>query len=109
MLDWEIKFKTKYEVAGATVPALNLTLDELKAYNGVAPDRPMLLAVCGTIYDVSSAKQFYGPEGMYPGFAGTARDAILRAFCRILNFCDAISLVRLLISTISAYSFNHVF
>lgn len=52
------------------VPSMNLTLEELKSYSGLAPDRPMLLAVLGNIYDVSKAKEFYGPQGMYPGFAG---------------------------------------
>eukprot|EP00889_Picochlorum_renovo_P003613 jgi/Picre1/30643/NNA_006004.t1 len=43
--------------------------DELAAYDGRDPSKPMLLAIRGVIFDVSSAKEFYGPTGAYP-FAG---------------------------------------
>lgn len=51
----------------------DLTEDELKAYNGSDSQKPLLIAIRGQIYDVSSSKMFYGPGGPYAMFAG--RDA----------------------------------
>ena len=56
---------------------LSLTDAQLSLYNGTDPSLPILLAVNGTIYDVSASPQYYGPGGMYGFFAG--RDAT-RAF-----------------------------
>ncbi|RSM20950.1 hypothetical protein CDV31_000321 [Fusarium ambrosium] len=52
-------------------PPLYLTLDELKLYDGTDPDRPLLLAINGTIYDVSNGRRMYGPGGSYHYFAAT--------------------------------------
>ncbi|WCJ28760.1 membrane steroid binding protein 1 [Euphorbia peplus] len=46
---------------------------DLKAYDGSDPDKPLLMAIKGHIYDVSSSRMFYGPGGPYAKFAG--RDA----------------------------------
>ncbi|GAB4819871.1 hypothetical protein N2152v2_006917 [Parachlorella kessleri] len=86
--DWELKFEDKYKVVGQAlaaviicfsclqiVPPLELTLEQLAEYDGSKPDKPMLLlSIRGVIYNVSSGKEFYGPDGVYP-FAGheTAR------------------------------------
>jgi predicted heme/steroid binding protein len=43
---------------------------DLKAYDGSNPDLPILLAVNGTIYDVSKGRKHYGPGGSYHFFAG---------------------------------------
>jgi predicted heme/steroid binding protein len=43
---------------------------DLKAYDGTNPDLPILLAVNGTIYDVSKGRKHYGPGGSYHFFAG---------------------------------------
>ena len=56
---------------------LSLTDAQLSLYNGTEPNLPILLAVNGTIYDVSAAPHYYGPGGMYGFFSG--RDAT-RAF-----------------------------
>ncbi|MDI1487697.1 MAG: hypothetical protein OHK93_006968 [Ramalina farinacea] len=57
---------------------LNLTDAQLSLYNGTAfPHLPILLALNGTIYDVSASPHTYGPGGGYHFFAG--RDAT-RAF-----------------------------
>ncbi|KAH7055859.1 cytochrome b5-like heme/steroid binding domain-containing protein [Macrophomina phaseolina] len=54
-----------------------LTDEQLAAYDGSDPSKPIYLALNGTIYDVSPGRHFYGPGGGYHFFAG--RDAA-RAF-----------------------------
>ncbi|XP_065852832.1 membrane steroid-binding protein 2-like [Euphorbia lathyris] len=46
---------------------------ELKAYDGSDPNKPLLMAIKGQIYDVSSSRIFYGPGDPYAKIAG--RDA----------------------------------
>ncbi|TVY38854.1 Membrane steroid-binding protein, partial [Lachnellula occidentalis] len=43
---------------------------DLAAYDGTNPDLPILLAINGTIFDVSRGRKFYGPGGSYSFFAG---------------------------------------
>ena len=50
-----------------------LTTEELSAYNGEDPEKPVYLAINGTVYDVSNGRHIYGPGGSYSFFAG--RDA----------------------------------
>ncbi|KAL6237745.1 hypothetical protein BDW75DRAFT_60450 [Aspergillus navahoensis] len=56
---------------------ITLTPSELSLYDGTNPDRPIYVAVNGTIFDVSANPRMYGPGGGYHFFAG--RDAT-RAF-----------------------------
>ncbi|KAL6705580.1 hypothetical protein ACN47E_006527 [Coniothyrium glycines] len=56
---------------------VHLTDAELSSYDGTDPKKPIYLALNGTIYDVSSSPQTYGPGGSYHVFAG--KDAA-RAF-----------------------------
>ncbi|RMZ76108.1 hypothetical protein DV737_g4979, partial [Chaetothyriales sp. CBS 132003] len=56
---------------------LHLTLDQLALFNGSDPEKPILLAINGTIFDVTQGRRTYGPGGSYSVFAG--RDAT-RAF-----------------------------
>jgi predicted heme/steroid binding protein len=56
---------------------ISLTDDELSAYDGSDPLKPIYVGLDGQIYDVSKAKSTYGPGGSYSFFAG--RDAA-RAF-----------------------------
>lgn len=56
---------------------VHLTDAQLLTYDGTDPSKPIYLALNGTIYDVSSSPQTYGPGGSYHFFAG--RDAA-RAF-----------------------------
>ncbi|CAG8981760.1 hypothetical protein HYALB_00013977 [Hymenoscyphus albidus] len=46
------------------------TDEDLKAYDGSNPELPILLAINGTIYDVSEGRRFYGPGGSYKFFSG---------------------------------------
>ncbi|KAK9682808.1 hypothetical protein RND81_10G097700 [Saponaria officinalis] len=48
----------------------NVTEEELKAYDGSDPKKPLLMAIKGQIYDVSRGRMFYGPGGSYSMFAG---------------------------------------
>ncbi|KAJ1416738.1 Cytochrome b5-like heme/steroid binding domain [Sesbania bispinosa] len=43
---------------------------ELRSYNGSDPNKPLLMAIKGQIYDVSAGRNFYGPGGPYAMFAG---------------------------------------
>lgn len=47
-----------------------VTVEELKQYDGSDPDKPLLMAIKGQIYDVSQSRMFYGPGGPYALFAG---------------------------------------
>ncbi|KAL3138698.1 hypothetical protein ABBQ32_006452 [Trebouxia sp. C0010 RCD-2024] len=82
--DWESKFQEKYKVVGKVVPPKELTLSELKQHDGTDPDKPMYLAIRGTIFDVTTGKNFYGPDGVYP-FAGRE---CARAFAMVSTEVD---------------------
>lgn len=47
-----------------------ITEEELRQYDGSDPEKPLLMAVKGQIYDVSQSRMFYGPGGAYELFAG---------------------------------------
>ncbi|KAL3699914.1 hypothetical protein R1sor_017936 [Riccia sorocarpa] len=47
-----------------------ITEEELRAYDGTDPEKPLLMAIKAQIYDVSRGRAFYGPGGMYALFAG---------------------------------------
>ncbi|GAB2223594.1 hypothetical protein Droror1_Dr00017735 [Drosera rotundifolia] len=49
------------------------TAEELGIYNGSDENLPILLAVLGSVFDVTKGKNHYGPGGAYNHFAG--RDA----------------------------------
>lgn len=49
---------------------MELTLDQLKQYDGTNPSSPIYIAVKGRIFDVTTGKSFYGPGGSYAMFAG---------------------------------------
>jgi predicted heme/steroid binding protein len=69
----EILYANFWEQNGPT----QYTDTDLLSYDGSNPDLPILLAINGTIYDVSAGRKHYGPGGSYHFFAG--RDAS-RAF-----------------------------
>lgn len=51
----------------------DFTVAELLQYDGKQPDGRVLVAVNGSVYDVTKGKRFYGPDGPYAAFGG--RDA----------------------------------
>lgn len=54
----------------AQEPPIELTPDELSAYDGTDPTMPIYLAINGSIYDVTPGARIYGPGGSYHWFAG---------------------------------------
>ncbi|KAJ4966656.1 hypothetical protein NE237_018505 [Protea cynaroides] len=44
--------------------------EELKAYDGSDPKKPLLMAIKGQVFDVSSSRRFYGPDGPYASLSG---------------------------------------
>ncbi|EXC30816.1 Membrane steroid-binding protein 2 [Morus notabilis] len=48
----------------------DMTEQQLRAYNGSDPNKPLLISIKGQIYDVSSSRMFYGPGGAYSMFTG---------------------------------------
>ena len=46
------------------------TASELAHYDGSDPQRALLFAVSGDVYDVGRGRAFYGPGGPYSMFAG---------------------------------------
>ncbi|KAK7380295.1 hypothetical protein VNO78_32803 [Psophocarpus tetragonolobus] len=63
-------FEPQMEPLRPPVQIGEVTEDELKAYDGSDPEKPLLMAIQGQIYDVSQSRMFYGPGGPYALFAG---------------------------------------
>ena len=57
----------------AIIPDVIDTRDELMRYTGSQHEKRIYLCCKNIVYDVTSARDFYGPEGPYANFAG--RDA----------------------------------
>ncbi|KAF2497160.1 cytochrome b5 [Lophium mytilinum] len=74
---WNPWFLRVGEWKALTQGPVRLTDKQLEAYDGTDPNKPVYIALNGTIYDVSAAGSSYGPGGSYHFFAG--RDAA-RAF-----------------------------
>lgn len=56
-----------------SIPPQDMTSEQLSHYTGADSTKPILIAIDGTIYDVTSGASFYGPGCGYNLFAG--RDA----------------------------------
>jgi len=54
----------------ASSPSRTFTLAELNEFNGGDPSKPLYLGCNGMVFDVSSARGFYGPGAAYGVFAG---------------------------------------
>ncbi|KAL1692944.1 cytochrome b5 [Schizophyllum commune] len=46
------------------------TLEDLKAFDGTDPSKPIYVSIKGTVFDVSSKRDVYGPGRSYGLFAG---------------------------------------
>ena len=65
-----IKSKTKADEPVQQIKELpklrrDFTLEELKPYDGTGPDGRVLVAVNGSVYDVTRGSRFYGPGKNY--------------------------------------------
>ena len=69
----EVKRANEYVIREPVQLGDQVTEEELSAYDGKDPNKPLLMAIKGQIYDVSRSRMFYGPGGPYALFAG--RDA----------------------------------
>ncbi|RZC73677.1 hypothetical protein C5167_049161 [Papaver somniferum] len=49
---------------------MELTLQQLKQFDGSDASKPIYVALKGKIFDVTTGKSFYGPGGSYCIFAG---------------------------------------
>jgi membrane-associated progesterone receptor component len=58
----------------------DFTVQELKEFDGNQPDGRVLVAVNGSVYDVTKGKRFYGPGGPYAAFGGTDASRGLATF-----------------------------
>lgn len=68
-----VRKESKSENNLPKMPRRDFTLEELKEYDGIKSNGRILIGVLGKVFDVSRAKDFYGPGGPYSVFAG--RDA----------------------------------
>lgn len=70
---WSALCQSEAESSKVSEELPTWTLSELSAHDGTNPQKPLLVAVDGLIYNVESARRLYGPGAEYAGFAG--RDA----------------------------------
>ncbi|RKP31988.1 cytochrome b5 [Metschnikowia bicuspidata] len=88
LLSWHLTFTATWGYSGKWIRphylkhvvfgrVRHFTLEELRQYDGSDPSRPILLAINGSVYDVTASPGIYGPQGPYHFFSG--RDAA-RAF-----------------------------
>src|SRR3989338_8980860 len=61
------------EPPAPSIPPQDMTVEQLKEYNGSDHSKPILIGVDNVIFDVTRGKHFYGPGKAYALFAG--RDA----------------------------------
>ena len=59
--EWERKYR---------LPARDYTMDEIAAFDGSDPDRPIVIVVRGDVVNVSAGAGYYGRDGPYNIFAG---------------------------------------
>lgn len=48
------------------VPMRDFTTKQLAQHDGSDPELPMLISIRGVVFDVSTGKNFYGPNGEPP-------------------------------------------
>ncbi|KAJ1633145.1 cytochrome b5-like heme/steroid binding domain-containing protein [Pavlovales sp. CCMP2436] len=65
---WYCEWERKYRL-----PKRDYTAEELPAFDGRDPDKPILVVIRGKVFNVSAGAGFYGAHGPYNIFAG--RDA----------------------------------
>lgn len=68
----KVRMSMRYRAADPNPPLTTiLGPSHHQAFTGKdGPDDPIYVALQGEVFDVSEARDFYGPEGCYGGFAG---------------------------------------
>jgi predicted heme/steroid binding protein len=66
--DWERKYR---------LPKRDYTMDEVNAFDGSDPDKPILIVLKRRVFNVSVGADFYGKHGPYNIFAGKDADWLL--------------------------------
>jgi membrane-associated progesterone receptor component len=67
---FEIFFPSKVPPGYQPAQIGEITLEEMSKCTGEDPFRPILVAVKGKIYDMTEARNFYGPGSAYHVYAG---------------------------------------
>jgi predicted heme/steroid binding protein len=57
------------------VPLREMTMEEVAEGDGKDPAKPIYIAIRGVVYDVSTGRQFYGPDG---GWAAAVAGGVIR-------------------------------
>ncbi|KAI3985760.1 hypothetical protein MKX01_030674 [Papaver californicum] len=74
---------------------MELTLQQLKQFDGSDASKPIYVALKGRIFDVTTGKSFYGPGGSYCMFAGKDASRALAKMSKndedICAFLDGLS------------------
>lgn len=88
-------FRSRQQPAAAPPPEPELprlrkdfTVGELRQFDGKQADGRVLVAVNGSVYDVTKGKRFYGPGGPYAAFGGTDASRGLATFSVTSNDKD---------------------
>ncbi|MCR4285709.1 MAG: hypothetical protein NUW00_02310 [Candidatus Kaiserbacteria bacterium] len=76
LIDTPITTVNEESPAPTTLPAY--TTASLAQFNGEDPTLPIYIAFDGDVYDVSSGRKFYGPEGTYHFLAGSDGTSLLK-------------------------------
>ena len=63
----------------------DLTVQELKQYDGTNEDGRLCIAVNGKVFDVTRGKRFYGP-GIHDFYLAVNQTNVRGVFCYILSF-----------------------
>lgn len=62
----------------------DMTEQELRAYNGSDPNKPLLIAVRGQIYDVSSSR-YFKESFLFPFLLTTFKSLLIKKICNLLG------------------------
>lgn len=74
------KVESEEEKKEEPIVLRDFTIDQLKEYTG-ANGKPIYVGLCGDVFDVSAASNYYGPSGWYNCFAGRNASRAMAKYC----------------------------